>query len=82
MVTGLLSGASWDCGQRVSGPGKRNDAEYYYKDHAKNSDGSWYGGVPLWSLAEQQGMRSASMYWVGSEAEICGEAAELLGSTF
>ena len=51
----------------------RNDAEYYYKDHAKNSDGSWYGGVPLWSLAEQQGMRSASMYWVGSEAEIAGK---------
>jgi predicted AlkP superfamily pyrophosphatase or phosphodiesterase len=51
----------------------RKDAEYYYKDQAKNSDGSWYGGVPLWSLAEQQGMRSASMYWVGSEAEIAGK---------
>lgn len=52
---------------------KRGDAEYYYKDHVKNSDGSWYGGVPLWSLAEQQKMRSASMYWVGSEAEIAGK---------
>jgi predicted AlkP superfamily pyrophosphatase or phosphodiesterase len=52
---------------------KRNYEEYYYKEHAKNSDGSWYGGVPLWSLAEQQGMRSASMFWVGSEAEIAGK---------
>ncbi len=51
----------------------RGYEEYYYKDHAKNSDGSWYGGVPLWSLAEKQGMRSASMYWVGSEAEIAGK---------
>jgi predicted AlkP superfamily pyrophosphatase or phosphodiesterase len=52
---------------------KRNYEEYYYKERAKNSDGSWYGGVPLWSLAEQQGMRSASMFWVASEAEIAGK---------
>jgi predicted AlkP superfamily pyrophosphatase or phosphodiesterase len=51
----------------------RGYAKYYYKDRTKNSDGSWYGGVPLWSLAELQGMRSASMYWVGSEAEIAGK---------
>lgn len=35
-------------------------------------DGSWYGGVPLWSLAEQHQMLSASLFWVGSEAEIAG----------
>jgi len=34
--------------------------------------GFWYGGVPIWSLAEQQGMRSASYFWVGSESEIAG----------
>lgn len=33
-------------------------------------DGSWYGGTPLWVLAEQQQMISASMFWVGSEAAI------------
>jgi len=52
---------------------KHDDAKYYYKDPKKNGDGSWYGGVPLWSLAERQGMRSASMFWVGSEAEIAGK---------
>ena len=36
-------------------------------------DGSWYGGVPLWALAEKQGMRSACFFWPGSEAEIDGE---------
>jgi predicted AlkP superfamily pyrophosphatase or phosphodiesterase len=36
-------------------------------------DGSWYGGMPLWSLAEKQGMRSACFFWPGSEAEIAGE---------
>jgi predicted AlkP superfamily pyrophosphatase or phosphodiesterase len=37
------------------------------------TDGSFYNGVPLWSLAEQQGMRSACLFWPGSEAEIAGE---------
>ncbi len=35
-------------------------------------DGSWYGGTPLWVLAEQQKMLSASFYWVGTEADIKG----------
>lgn len=35
-------------------------------------DSSWYGGTPLWVLAEQQGMLSASFYWVGAEAAISG----------
>ncbi|MBT9330512.1 ectonucleotide pyrophosphatase/phosphodiesterase [Paracidobacterium acidisoli] len=46
---------------------------YSYRDPKTNSDGSWYGGVPLWSLAEKQGMRSACFFWPGSEAEIAGE---------
>jgi alkaline phosphatase D len=46
---------------------------YSYSDPATNADGSWYGGTPLWSLAEQQGMRSACFFWPGSEAEIAGE---------
>jgi alkaline phosphatase D len=36
------------------------------------NDGSWYGGVPLWALAEQQGMRTASLLWPGTYAEIDG----------
>jgi hypothetical protein len=40
---------------------------------AKDSkDSSWYGGVPLWSLAEGQRMRAAVMGWPGSDAEIAG----------
>jgi len=30
-------------------------------------------GTPLWVLAEQQGMRSACLFWPGSEAEIQGK---------
>ncbi|WP_254063905.1 ectonucleotide pyrophosphatase/phosphodiesterase [Granulicella sp. S190] len=46
---------------------------YSYKDDKTNRDGSWYGGTPLWSLAEHQGMRAASFFWPGSEAQIAGE---------
>lgn len=35
-------------------------------------DGSWYGGTPLWTLAEKQGALSASMMWVGSASDAGG----------
>lgn len=36
-----------------------------------STDQIWYnGGTPLWVLAEQQKMLSASFYWVGSEAAV------------
>jgi predicted AlkP superfamily pyrophosphatase or phosphodiesterase len=36
------------------------------------SDSSWYEGVPIWTLAEQHKMLSATFYWVGSETAIQG----------
>lgn len=47
-------------------------ARYAGSDPKAVSDGSWYSGVPLWSLAESQGMRTACLFWPGSEAEIAG----------
>ncbi len=43
-----------------------------YRINNRNAveDGSWYGGTPLWVLAEQQQLLSASYFWVGSEAAI------------
>lgn len=35
------------------------------KDRVVNP--AYYGGVPLWTLARQNNMRSASFFWVGSE---------------
>lgn len=45
---------------------------YSMRDPKTVQDGSWYGGTPLWVLAEQQQMLTASFYWVGSEANIKG----------
>jgi alkaline phosphatase D len=48
------------------------DARYSFTEPEAVTDGSWYSGVPLWSLAESQGMRSACLFWPGSEAKIAG----------
>lgn len=45
--------------------------KYQYKG-LEVRKGEWYGGIPLWVLAEQQHLLSASFYWVGSEASIKG----------
>lgn len=50
---------------------KRQEA--YAMSNKKNAeDGSWYGGTPLWALAEKQGMVSASLMWVGSASDAGG----------
>jgi predicted AlkP superfamily pyrophosphatase or phosphodiesterase len=35
-------------------------------------DARWWGGEPLWVTAERQGIRTAPMFWPGSEAPIGG----------
>lgn len=49
---------------------KSKNEKYSMGAKDKVKDGSWYGGTPLWVLAEKQNMISASMFWVGSEADI------------
>ena len=46
--------------------------EYNMGNKKMVAEGKWYGGTPLWVLAEKQGMLSASFYWVASEADIQG----------
>ena len=50
------------------------DRKTYYSssDKTNTQDASWYGGTPLWVLAEQQHMVSANFYWVGADAPIKG----------
>lgn len=47
--------------------------EKYAMSNKQNAeDGTWYGGIPLWALAEKQGMISASLQWVGSASDAAG----------
>lgn len=50
------------------------DKNLVYKINKRElvTDGAWYGGTPIWVLAEQNGMRAASYFFVGSEAPIRG----------
>ena len=61
---GIVGNSFWD---------PAREQTYVYTQTKFNSDGSWYSGTPLWVLAEQQGMRSACLFWPGSEAEIQGK---------
>lgn len=55
---------------------KRKES-YYFGNKANVTDGSWLGGIPLWSLAEQQGILSAFMMWVAANSDAGG-----LGPTY
>src|SRR5580698_6085892 len=70
LVTGLYPEHHGIVGNSFYDPARKE--KYSYTDPKTNADGSWYGGTPLWVLAEKQGMRSACFYWPGSEAEIAG----------
>jgi predicted AlkP superfamily pyrophosphatase or phosphodiesterase len=48
------------------------DREYRIRDREVVEDGTWYGGTPLWVNAEQNGLKAASYFFVGSEADIQG----------
>lgn len=48
----------------------RNLKRFYSYKGKTAGEGIWYGGTPLWVLAEQQKMVTASYFWVGSEADI------------
>lgn len=43
---------------------------YNISDRKTVEDGTWYGGTPIWVLAEQQAMLTASYFFVGDEAAI------------
>lgn len=45
---------------------------YLKKDASAIKDSTWYGGLPIWVLAEQQKMLTAAFYWLGSETAVQG----------
>jgi predicted AlkP superfamily pyrophosphatase or phosphodiesterase len=45
---------------------------FHYTLPADVGNSRWWGGEPIWVTAIKQGRKSASYYWVGSEAAIAG----------
>ncbi len=51
----------------------RDRQTYFNSSNLQNTeDATWYGGTPLWVLAEQQQLLAANFYWPGSNAPIKG----------
>ena len=71
IVTGLYPDHHGIVGNTFYDPARKET--YTLTDPKTTGDGSWYGGTPLWVLAEQQGMRAACFYWPTSDAEIQGK---------
>ena len=44
--------------------------DYNKKDKSTVGDGAFYGGEPMWVTAIKQGEKSATLFWVGSEADV------------
>ncbi|WP_076540924.1 ectonucleotide pyrophosphatase/phosphodiesterase [Shewanella sp. UCD-KL21] len=70
LVTGLYPSNHGIVANRFYNP--TLDRHYALSDRDAVTDGRFYQGVPLWSLAAQQDMKSATYFWPGSEAEIAG----------
>lgn len=48
------------------------DAQFHLHDRVAVTDPRWWGGEPIWVTAERQGVRSAAMFWPGTEGAIDG----------
>ncbi|HSZ19387.1 MAG TPA: ectonucleotide pyrophosphatase/phosphodiesterase [Candidatus Acidoferrum sp.] len=71
IVTGLYPDHHGIVANSFYDPARKEN--YSYTNPKTTGDGSWYGGTPLWVLAEKQGMRAATFFWPTSDAEIQGK---------
>jgi alkaline phosphatase D len=74
LVTGLYPGHHGIVSNRFFS--REHGAEYSMNDSTSVCDPYYYGGTPLWQLAQEQGLKSASYFWVGSEAPVHGRYAD------
>lgn len=65
LVTGLYPGHHGLVDNNFYDPDTR--VHYTSKNKQAVVDSVYYGGTPLWQLAQQHGMKAASYFWVGSE---------------
>ncbi len=46
--------------------------EFTLSNREVQNDPRWWGGEPIWNTAERQGLKTAAMFWPGSEVVIGG----------
>lgn len=70
LVTGLRPDRHGIVDNRMQDPAL---GRFSLSDRDAVSDGRWWeGGEPLWETAHRHGLRTAAMFWTGSEAAIRG----------
>jgi alkaline phosphatase D len=47
--------------------------DYSLSNRSTVTDGAFYAGEPLWNLAEGQGVKTATLFWVGASADVGGK---------
>lgn len=68
MATGVEPQAHGIVGMHFYDPARGRDFDF----RRDGRDGSWYGATPIWVAAERRGIRTASYFWVGTDALIQG----------
>jgi predicted AlkP superfamily pyrophosphatase or phosphodiesterase len=70
IVTGLYPGHHGIVANVIRDP--RTGRTFRMTNPREVRDPMWWGGEPIWVIAERQRQRTAAMFWVGSEAPIAG----------
>ena len=58
---GIINNSFWDVERNI---------RYAMGDSATRNNPAYYGGEPIWITAQKQGVRTANIYWVGSDIPI------------
>jgi predicted AlkP superfamily pyrophosphatase or phosphodiesterase len=70
IATGLFPAHHGIIGNSFQDPNFK--AKFSMSDRDAVKDARWWGGEPIWVTAEKQGVRTAPVFWPGSEAAIEG----------
>jgi predicted AlkP superfamily pyrophosphatase or phosphodiesterase len=63
---GIVANTMWD---------SEADAWFSLSNREAVQSEFWWGGVPVWVTAERHGLRTAPLFWPGSEAKVAGVSA-------
>jgi len=70
IITGMYPAKHGILSNRFFDPVSRRTFDY----HKTTDDPTWFHTRPLWVSAEEQGMRTASVFWIGAEAAAGGRS--------
>ena len=61
---GIIANNFWD---------RERGVEFSLGNKVARADGRYYGGDPVWLTAKHQGVKTATVFWVGSDVAVNGE---------